>query len=252
MKLSVFLTLLTVSCAYSLRLGRKREFFEVFRRDDESVSSGPTPSIDFTADWKETVHGKLGVGKDVQLNYDGARLSGPPVYAQYKFNDGPDFETTDLGQPKEIDGKKIYQRKIFIPPTAKKLVIWFKNDENEYDSDFGNNYSFDITEPSIVFDAEWNEDVHGKLIPGDSFDLFYDSNRLKKGEQVIAQMKFKDDEVVSKPLDIDDDSEWETAVISIPADAEKLEMWFYYTKADGKKQYDSDYGNNYHFPLSTE
>lgn len=53
--------------------------------------------------------------------------------------------------------------------------------------------------------------VHGKLISGESFDLFYDSKRLKEGNQVIAEMKFVGDDVVEKPLNVSVDSSYETA-----------------------------------------
>jgi hypothetical protein len=63
---------------------------------------------------------------------------------------------------------------------------------------------------------------------------------------VEAQMKFGGDVVVGEKLDTSSNSFYQSAGISIPDDAEKLEMWFYYVDDDGKKQYDSDFGNNYH------
>ena len=205
------------------------------------------PNIDFTADWEENVHGELGVGRQFQINYVGSRLQAP-VIVEYKFNDGPDYQSKYLVNP---DTKNIYHATISIPVDADKVVIWFKhkNDPDKYDSDFGQNYHFPITKPSIVFLNGWQEKQHGDLVPGGSFDLFYDSRRLKEGVQVEAQMKFVD-KVVGKTLDVSDESSFETAVISIPEDAEKLEMWFYYEEPNGTKHWDSRFGQNYHFNLS--
>ena len=214
-----------------------------------SVEAAPLPSIDFTADWQEVVHGKLGVGRDFQINYAKSRLEAP-VLVQYKFNDGPDFESEPLGNPDDND---LSHATISIPIDADKVVIWFKheNDPDTWDSDFGNNYHFSIDQPSIVFLDDWQEKQHGELVPGGTFDLFYDSKRLKEGVQVQAQMKFVDDQVITKALQIsDEDSPYQSAVISIPDDAEKVVLWFYYTDENGNKQYDSDFGANYEFPLA--
>ena len=209
----------------------------------------PLPSIDFTADWEENLHGKLGVGKDFQINYADSRLKAP-VLVQYKFNDGPDFKSEDLGT---ADENGIYHATISIPIDAVKVEMWFKheNDPDEWDSDFGKNYVFPIEDPSIVFLADYQERQHGDLVPGGTFDLFYDSSRLKEGAPVKAQMKFLDDTVVEKALHIDEDVlPYETAVISIPNDAEKVVLWFKYTDENGKTFWDSDFGANYDFPLA--
>ena len=150
------------------------------------------------------------------------------------------------------DSNDVYHTTISIPIDADKVVIWFKHDGEpvEYDSYYGQNYHFPITEPSIVFLEDWQEKQHGDLAPGGSFDLFYDSRRLNEDSQVEAQMKFVGDTVVGKTLDASNDSPYQTSVISIPENAEKLVMWFYYEDKEGNKHYDSDYGNDYHFNLS--
>ena len=222
-----------------LQFDSDKRFFECFR----------VSSIDFTGDWEENVHGQLAVDEEFQINYDGSRLA-HPVFVQYKFNDGPNYETELLGEP---DSKNIYHKKISIPIQAEKVVMWFVhiNDPDKYDSDYGKNYNFPITKPSIVFERkDWVERLHGKLVAGGKFDLFYDSRRLKEGAQVHAQMKFLDDKVSTVALDVTDGSSYETSVISIPKNAEKVEMWFYYEDNGGKKHYDSDYGKNYYFALS--
>ena len=251
MKLTLFITLLTFSCALCYNFHRNNrghyEFFEDEDSENNEETKEPQPSIDFTKDWEETVHGKLGVGRGFLINYDGSRLKGP-VSVEYKFNDGPDFQTKSMGNP---DSNDVYDTTISIPIDADKVVIWFKNeaDPPQYDSDYGKNYNFPITKPSIVFLEDWQEKQHGKLVPGGSFDLFYDSRRLKEDSQVVAQMKFLDDDVVGKTLVASNDSPYQTSEISIPQDAEKLVTWFYY-EDEGKKHYDSDYGKNYSFKLS--
>ena len=208
--------------------------------------NGPTPSIDFTSDWEETVHGELGVGREFKINYNKSRLAGK-VTVEYKFNDGPDYESNSM---EESDDDGFYHHTVAIPIDADKVVIWFKNeaDPPQYDSNFGQNYHFPITRPSVVFLKDWEEKQHGALKAGGHFDLFYDEQRLGEDIQVVAQMKFLDDTVVGKSLDAGND-DFQSAVISIPGDAEKLVMWFYY-EDDGGKHYDSDFGNNYHFNLS--
>ena len=255
MKLTLFLTLLTFNCALSFNfglLGNNQGYYEFF--DDENmyseyndVDEGTQPSIDFTKNWEENVRGELGVGRKFQINYDGSRLKAP-ISVEYKFNDGPNFQTESMGTP---DSNDIYHKTILIPIDANKVVIWFKGgDPPNYDSNFGNNYKFPITKPSIVFLQGWQEKQNGNLVRGGSFDLFYDSRRLNEGSQVEAQMKFVDDTVVGKTLDVNSDSFYQTSVISIPENAEKLVMWFYYEDDQGKKHYDSDYGKDYHFNLS--
>ena len=252
MKLALFITLLTFSCALSYNLRRNNrgyyEFFEDENSENNDVTEAPLPNIDFTENWEETVHGELGVGEKFRINYDGSRLKGP-VSVEYKFNDGPKFKTESMGKP---DSNGVYHTTISIPIDADKVVVWFKNEDNppQYDSDYGKNYNFQITKPSIVFLEDWQEKQHGKLVPGKSFDLFYDSRRLKEGSQVEAQMKYVGDEVVGKTLVVSNDSPYQTSVISIPEDAEKLVMWFYYEDKGGIKHYDSDYGKNYSFKLS--
>ncbi|XP_028408364.1 uncharacterized protein LOC114530941 [Dendronephthya gigantea] len=242
MKLTLVLVLVSVTATFALNWGKKRDFIQVLQ-DESSVSS-----IDFTGDWKEIVNGQLGVNEVFRINYNGSRLA-DPVFVQYKFNDGSGYETKLLGGP---DEKNIYHTEILIPIDAEKVVMWFVhiNDPNKYDSDYGKNYHFQITKPSIVFEKNWDERVHGKLVAGKTFDLFYDSQRLKEGVEVQAQMKFVDDEVLTETLEAINDSSYEIGVISIHKDAEKVEMWFYYEDDDGNKHYDSDYGKNYHFPLS--
>jgi hypothetical protein len=241
-----FLTVFKMFKFYVMLYLRKI-FSQCFR---ENEVNAPLSSIDFTADWKETVHGELGVGRDFQINYAESRLDAP-VLVEYKFNDGPDFKSENLG---DADSNGFYHKIISIPIDADKVVIWFRHKRNDdegsdYDSDYGRNYNLPINRPSIVFLKDWQEKQHGDLAPGGNFDLFYDSKRLNEGSQVVAQMKFLDDTVVKKTLQ-SDDSSYQTAVISIPDNAEKLVMWFYYEDSDGNKQYDSDYGKNYHFNLS--
>ena len=251
MKLTLFLTLLTFNCALSFKFRRNNrgyyEFFEDENSEYNDDAEGPQPSINFTKDWKENVRGELGVGRKFQIDYDGSRLKAP-ISVEYKFNDGSDFQTESMGNP---DSNDIYQKTILIPIDANKVVIWFKGgDPPDYDSNFGKNYNFPITKPSIAFFEGWQEKQHGNLVRGGSFDLFYDSRRLIEGSQVEAQMKFVDDTVVGKTLNVNNDSSYQTSVIPIPENAEKLVMWFYYQDEEGKNHYDSNNGKDYHFNLS--
>ena len=207
------------------------------------------------------MEGELGVGGAFKIEYNGDRLPGRPtmygqpawkIYAEFKFSDDGDVheEQLDGGQDAEILTKTIT-----VPFEAKKLVIWFKHWSYyggiKYDSDYGKNYHFAITKPSIVFDSAYRETVHGALKAGGKFDVLYDSARLGGDKTITAEMKFAEDGDVSRKelATIDGATSYLHEVVDIPANAESVIMWFYHV-VNGEEKYDSDYGQNYHFNLA--
>ena len=199
--------------------------------------------------------GELGVGGVLKIEYAASRLPGRPVSAEFKFSDDGHVHEEELEGGHDA---KVLTKTIPVPFEAKKLVIWFKhqskNGEIKYDSDFGKNYHFAITKPSIVFDSAYGETVHGALKAGGKFDVLYDSARLAKHAEVTAEMKFaKNGHVFSKKLSgivsIDKVTTYQHAVVDIPVKAKSVIMWFYH-EVNGKKKYDSDFGKNYHFELA--
>ena len=235
-------------------------FFSSSYNSDKSA----VPVLVCTADWKEIMKGKLGVGGALKIEYAGSRLSGRPtmygkpawkIFAEYKFSDDGDVHKEELEGGQDA---KVLTKTISIPIEAKKLVIWFKHwsyyGGTKYDSDYGKNYLFAITKPSIVFDSAYGETVHGALKAGGKFDVLYDSARLAKHAEITAEMKFAEHgHVFSKKLSgivsIDKVTTYQHAVVDIPVKAKSVIMWFYHV-VNGKKKYDSDYGKNYHFELA--
>ena len=179
------------------------------------------------------------------------------IYAEFKFSETGEVHSVGLDGPKMVEDQEILHKSIFMPYDAKKLIIWFKlwtySGPDKYDSDYGKNYHFDITEPSIVFDKDWEETVHGSLKAGEMFDVYYDSKRLDEDKEIYLQAKFCEDcDVMTEMLlEVGLDTTYLTEVVPIPKDAKKVIMWFYH-EVDGEKKYDSDYSKNYHFELASD
>lgn len=122
----------------------------------------------------------------------------------------------------------------------------------------------------ITFTCDFHELVGGDLRPGGSVLLRYDPLRIVPAEEpyrfgdpdrpVTAHLRFRQDGVPTDvPLrspaglvpypDVDPTGQGSmlSARIDIPADAERLTVWFSYTGASGETHYDSDFGVNYRF-----
>ena len=197
------------------------------------------------------MEGELGVGSDFKIEYSGARLPGEPrmIHAEFKFSEHGAVHSERLNE--ESDGK-LFTETIFLPYDAKALIIWFKQGD-KYDSDFGKNYHFAITKPSIVFDSVYEETVHGALKAGGKFDVWYDSARLGGDKNITLQVKFAEDGDVSSKLltTLNQATSYLHRVVDIPNDAKSVIMWFFKV-VNGKKEYDSNYSQNYHFNLMHE
>jgi hypothetical protein len=133
----------------------------VFVSPSYAVSSA---EINFTKDWQENVTGQLAPSGKLKIIYDESRLTcrrtsyrGIPswqILAGFQFEDNGQVQYKSLRKrqdnfltPLEID----------IPSNAQKLNIWFENygydpydtsEQNDtrcYDSDYGNNYNFQLS-----------------------------------------------------------------------------------------------------------
>ena len=111
---------------------------------------------------------------------------------------------------------------------------------------------------TIVFDAEFGENVDGDLVEGGLVVLEYDAERVS---QCVAQQGGVPQYAVTAYYSLDG-SEPETIVVAgLNADAEptielesagELEIWFEVTNRWGCHEWDSDFGNNYRFDVSAE
>ncbi|NEO56932.1 MAG: hypothetical protein F6K54_29985 [Okeania sp. SIO3B5] len=115
-------------------------------------------------------------------------------------------------------------------------------------------------EPEIEFTSDFQENLTGELVQGGKFKVSYDSNRLTcaRGEKyggpvwsILGYVQFvKDGESSYKPLETPGEDVILTQEYDIPSGAEEVIMWFYNNDGMNNPCYDSDYGANYHFPLS--
>ena len=160
-----------------------------------------------------------------------------------------------------IVGVETMTKSIFVPFGATTLTVWFVHwgyySSYSYDSDHGKNYHAQVSEsaePTIVFDSgSWAETVHGDLVKGGKFNVYYDFARLDDDDEVIhAVAKFYDDSEYTHELKGPiAGSHYLVTTYTIPQDAEKVILWFF-TGQDDERKYDSDYGRNYVFPLKEE
>ena len=142
--------------------------------------------IVFSKDWKETLYGSLDSGEEVLIEYDASRLPNRDtrygqrawdIFAEVKYSEEGKVHSVLLDGP---DENEIMRTTLHIPSDAKSFIIWFKHhgyySGYSYDSNYGKNYKFPFTQ--IVFTGDSREYVVGALIPGEKFQVVYDSVRL--------------------------------------------------------------------------
>ena len=140
----------------------------------------------FSKDWKETLHGTLEPGDEIRIEYDASRLPNRDtrygqrawnIFAEVQYSEGGKVHSVLLDGPGE-DG--MMKTTLKIPSNATAFIIWFKHhgyyNGYSYDSNYDQNYKFPFTQ--IVFNGDWGEHVKGALIPGEKFQVVYDSIRL--------------------------------------------------------------------------
>ena len=110
--------------------------------------------ITFGADFSETVSGKLRAGDPIEIAFDASRLStcrgeqgGVPqwaITAHYRVNGGSVHAITVAGLMAESPA-------LIVPESAGTLEIWFSITNkwgcHAYDSNFGENYRFQLAAP---------------------------------------------------------------------------------------------------------
>ncbi len=113
------------------------------------------PTVQFNADWSETVSGPLLNGQAFTLHYDIARLPGCrqtyngmdtwDVAVQYRFDGGPVTQTSVTAV---YGSRRAIPVELVAPVGARTLEMWFKNWDRtgcvSWDSNLGANYVFDL------------------------------------------------------------------------------------------------------------
>ena len=149
--------------------------------------------------------------------------------------------------------------KIFLPFGASKLIVWFKHwgyySGYSYDSNYGQNYVHEIASPeeaTLVFEGDYTQQKYGgALEQGGQFKVYYSGERLDVGDgfKLYAAAQFNENTDVHETQQLTNQAgSYYITDFDIPEDAEEVIMWFYTEKGD-ERNYDSDFGANYHFAL---
>jgi hypothetical protein len=109
----------------------------------------------------------------------------------------------------------------------------------------------------IVFSGDWSESVQGKLRAGDAIEIAYDPSRLSgcRGEQggipqwsITAFYRVGEGELHTVTVA---GLNAEAKPVLVPEGKGKLSLWFEVTNVWGCHAYDSDFGKNYRFDVSS-
>jgi hypothetical protein len=152
-----------------------------------------------------------------------------------------------------------------VPWEASELQLWFENNEypplcTDWDSQGGANYRFALSSMSgappaarLVFGPGWGEHATGPLFGGATLTVEVAPDRFPTcgvtGDVQIA-LRTVSGEIVTLSLGGWTPAGAREGTILLPPDAGHVEMWLYTTRADGCREFDSDYGANYGFDVA--
>ncbi len=241
---------------------------------DESTSTGArltaSASLLFRDDYSVSPSAALMVGGEARLEYDARRVQ----RCTGDFNGQPGWSTT---AHYTINGgaQKMLTVAGFFPSGAKPAVIpldvvgtlevWFETTSRwgcqEWDSNFGNNYRFEIFSPSTVhFKADRTITLSGSLHEARAIALDFDLSRLPNCRQtysglpsweILAYAQFDGAPLQTVTVTRMDGGTRlpSNGVLAVPAGSHSVEVWFLNSDRGGCHEYDSDYGRNYLFEL---
>ncbi len=243
-----------------------------------TVAAAQTPPTltfnDAALNWSIVQSGPLVPGGQVKVIYDTDRLpgcrgnanDGGPGWAvtgYYQLNDGTVGSFYAGGRP-NYPGQS--PEAVLDLPEDGSLALWFQVTSmwgcSEWDSNYGNNFRFDVGHPRIVFLGNWTHTVYGTLKKGGSVVVDYDITRLPGCRQtyngyqtwdVEVQYRVDGGAVQKAPLTQVVGMfgrEQVPAVLPLPANASWLEMWFHNWDRTSCHTWDSAYGQNYGFGVS--
>lgn len=244
------------------------------RGDEQEVVAAA--SVDFLPGMPAKLSGQPSAGKAIAISYSLERLpqcranvGGNPgwtITGFYAENGGPprSFEVTRVTS----DGKERVARPAKITPVSGgDIALWFQVTNrfgcSEFDSQYGQNFHFDVkgAEPAsdalITFNLQGEPSVEGRLIAGGKVRVRYNQDRLPQCRRSqagypqwtitgFAQMDGLEERSFDTGRPNGSYRETVDAVIDLPR-AGNLSLWFQVTSIGGCMEYDSRGGKNYAF-----
>jgi len=235
------------------------------------------PALLFLSGWVDRVdQGPLVAGQQVRLTYAADRLptcrgthNGFPAWlitAHYRALPDETVHDVQLG-----NGQAWLTRTLDLPAGTRELELWFSSSNinrcQEWDSLFGANYRYPVSDPGhetrIRFGEDWSEVPAGPVVRGGSIRLDYHPRRLPdcrasyaggRAWNIMAGYRFfPGGQTGGVSLYEGNYFAGEEAIIqpafSVPDDADEVQIWFSNTDRAGCVRHDSDFGNNYRFAV---
>lgn len=244
--------------------------------DEASLSTqasalGGDVGLAFRRDWSIATTGALVVGSRLTITYDAQRLpdcrqerGGQPLWAITGFwrlaGESGTFEAGGLSPSNHTS-----------PPVIPlnhpgELEVWFQVTSasgcTAWDSDFGRNFRFLVQEagPTVRFLADWRVESSASTVSAKNVVFEYEPSRLPRCRQgynglptwdILLWYRFDGGSVSYFPTTRVDGTTrlMNPVVLPVPAGAKHLEVWFKGNDRAGCVEWDSRYGQNYHFAL---
>jgi hypothetical protein len=237
-----------------------------------------TPTITFGADGVVSQSGSLVAGGQVRVVYALERVDecraqsgGYPQWGVtgWYSADGGAAQSFQVAQSAGPD--LLPRAALLTVPEGRDLAFWFEATSrygcHTYDSADGANFHFTIgaaggggADALLTFGQDGSPDLQGTLVAGGTLRVRYDLDRLPgcRGTQGgIPQWSitgsYSVDGGEAHAFDVSqvsgDDRVSTDAVLTVPQ-GQSMAFWFYVSNRWGCIAYDSDYGNNYVFPIA--
>lgn len=238
-------------------------------------ADGSSTTITFDEDFSESADGPIVAGSSIVVDYDLDRLTacrgstnGSEVWSITGWAKFGSAAPKQFALTRLQGGVVVPMRaEVEVPSSAMSVELWFTTNNrwgcNEYDSNNGANYAFDVEQRSdtsvLAFDADFSESQSAAIHGGDQVVLHYAPERLARCagstggnaawgitgfyqvdggavKQVMVSRANGPELVAADPQ------------ITVPHGAD-LAVWFEATSRWGCHEIDSDFGGNYHFSI---
>lgn len=245
--------------------------------DDEAARStqasalGGDVGLAFRRDWSIATTGALVVGSRLTVSYDAQRLpdcrqeqGGQPLWAITGFwrlaGESGTFEAGGLSPSNHT-----------APPVIPlnhpgELEVWFQVTSasgcTAWDSDYGHNFRFQVQEagPTVRFLGDWRVEATASTVGAKNVVFEYEPSRLPRCRQgynglptwdILLWYRFDGGSASYFPTTRVDGTTrlMNPVVLAVPSGAKHLEVWFKGNDRAGCVEWDSRYGQNYHFAL---
>jgi hypothetical protein len=241
---------------------------------DEWSTTDPTATVVFADDWSDAIHGTIRAGYPLAIRYDADRLpdcrgemGGFPQWAITAHASVDGEPLTEIRLEPADDAEGTLEGTIATIPQGDDLALYFSITStygcHEYDSDYGNDYHFEITGGSedgatiefVVGDVV----VEGTIEAGSTVTVLYDPARVTEcvgtsggtpAWSVTGYASVDGGRAITFDPTRPSGSERVTqpAEIEIPAGSE-LAIWFEINNRWGCHTWDSADGENFRFPI---